>query len=211
MHFKEVAVSEPKAEATHVEEVVPGIWHWYVWDDRIGAESHAHAVSSEGGTVLIDPLPLQEAALRGLEPIAAICLTAACHQRSAWRYRRGYGAKVYAPEGTREMEEEPDVRYREGDALPGGLKAINTPGPERAHYALWRAEAPVVVFCPDLVMRVEGGEVEFVPPEYHEDPQATRDSLRRLLDLPFALFCMDHGAPLMADGRDALQALLERR
>jgi hypothetical protein len=156
VHFKEVAVTEPKAEATHVEQVVPGIWHWYVWDDRIGSESHAHAVSGEGGSVLIDPLPLQETALRSLEPIAAICLTAACHQRSAWRYRRTCGAKVHVPEGTREMEEEPDLRYREGDALPGGLKAINTPGPERAHFALWREQPPAVVFCPDLVMRGEG-------------------------------------------------------
>jgi hypothetical protein len=211
VHFKEVAVTEPKAEATHVEQVVPGIWHWYVWDDRIGSESHAHAVSGEGGSVLIDPLPLQETALRSLEPIAAICLTAACHQRSAWRYRRTCGAKVHVPEGTREMEEEPDLRYREGDALPGGLKAINTPGPERAHFALWREQPPAVVFCPDLVMRGEGGEVEFVPPEYHEDPGATRESLRRLLDLLFALFCMDHGAPLTANGRDSLQALVEKR
>ncbi len=58
-YFEEATVSEPKAEATHVEEVVPGIWHWFVWDDRIGAESHAHAVSDEGGSVLIDPLPLR--------------------------------------------------------------------------------------------------------------------------------------------------------
>ena len=43
------ARSEPKAEATQIEEIVPGIWHWFVWDNRIGAESHAHAVSGEGG------------------------------------------------------------------------------------------------------------------------------------------------------------------
>src|SRR5512144_2680319 len=197
-------MSEPNAVAETVEEVVAGVWRWHVWDDRIDFESDAHAVSDEGGTVLIDPLPLQENAPKKLEPIVAICLTAACHQRSAWRYRGHYGAEVYAPEGTREMEEEPDLRYRAGDELPGGLQAIHTPGPERAHYALWRAQTPAVVFCPDLVMRGEGGEVEFVPPEYHEDPQATRDSLRRLLDLPFALFCMDHGAPVAASGRQAL-------
>src|SRR5512144_608365 len=108
----EARVSEPKAEAMRVAEVLPDIWHWFVWDDRIGAESHAHAVSGEGGSVMIDPLPLREAGLRSLEPIVAICLTAACHQRSAWRYRRACGAKVYAPEGTRDMEEEPDIRYR---------------------------------------------------------------------------------------------------
>src|SRR5512134_1984801 len=62
-------MSEPKAVAGTVEEVVPGVWRWHVWDDRIDFESDAHAVSDEGGTVLIDPLPLQENAPKKLEPI----------------------------------------------------------------------------------------------------------------------------------------------
>ena len=66
-------MSEPKAVAETVEEVVPGIWRWNVLDERIDAESDAHAVSDRGGTVLIDPLPLREAALKRLGPIIAIC------------------------------------------------------------------------------------------------------------------------------------------
>lgn len=201
-------MSEPKELARQVDEVAAGIWHWQVWDDRISAESHAHAVTEDGGTVLIDPLPLAPDALRQLEPITAIVLTAACHQRSAWRYRRGHGAKVYAPEATRAMEEEPDFRYGAGERLPGGLSAVHTPGPELAHYAFWREAEPAVVFCADLIMRAEEDAPAFVPPEYHEDPAATRDSLRRLLELPFAVFCMAHGAPLTADGRQALGELL---
>ena len=68
-------MSEPNAVAETVEEVVAGVWRWHVWDDRIDFESDAHAVSDEGGTVLIDPLPLQENALKKLAPIIAICLT----------------------------------------------------------------------------------------------------------------------------------------
>jgi hypothetical protein len=138
-------MSEPKAVAETVEAVVPGVWRWHVWDDRIDFESDAHAVSDGGGTVLIDPLPLRENALKKLEPIIAICLTAACHQRSAWRYRRAYGVQVYAPEGCRAMNEEPDLGYRVGEMLPGGLKAIHTPGPEQAHYAFWRERTPSAV------------------------------------------------------------------
>jgi glyoxylase-like metal-dependent hydrolase (beta-lactamase superfamily II) len=201
-------VSEPKAVAETLEEVVPGVWRWYVLDERIDAESDAHAVSDRGGNVLIDPLPLREAALKRLEPIVAICLTAACHQRSAWRYRKAYGVKVYAPEGCREMDEEPDVRYRAGEMLPGGLKAIHTPGPEHAHYAFWRERSPSALFCPDLLMRDTDGELAFIPAEYHDDPEATRDSLRRLLDLPFDVLCMDHGAPITADPHAALRKLL---
>lgn len=201
-------MSEPKAVADTVEEVVPGVWRWLVLDERIDAESDAHAVADRGGTVLIDPLPLREAALGRLEPIVAICLTAACHQRSAWRYRRAYGAKVFAPDGCRAMDEEPDLHYRAGDILPGGLKAVHTPGPELAHYAFWRERSPSVLFCPDLIMREADGALAFIPAEYHDDPEATRDSVRRLLDLPFEVLCLDHGAPITDDPRAALRRLL---
>jgi glyoxylase-like metal-dependent hydrolase (beta-lactamase superfamily II) len=201
-------MSEPQAVAETAEEVAPGVWRWHVFDDRIGAESDAHAISGQGGTVLIDPLPLHDQAFRSLGPIVAICLTAACHQRSAWRYRRTWGVKVYAPEGCRAMDEEPDIGYRVHEMLPGNLKAIHTPGPEHAHYAFWRKQSPSVLFCPDLIMRGSDGELALIPAEYHEDPEATRDSVRRLLDLPFEILCMDHGAPITANPHTALRKLL---
>lgn len=204
-------MSEPKEIAREIFEVAAGVWHWQVWDDRIGADSHAHALASPDGTVLIDPLPLAPEALGRLEPITATLLTAACHQRSAWRYRRSHGVAVYAPEATRPMEEEPDFRYVAGQDLPGGIVAVHTPGPEWAHYAFWREAAPSVVFCADLIMREDDHAPAFVPPEYHEDPKATRESLRRLLELPFMLFCMAHGMPITADRRERLQNLLDDR
>ncbi|MCU0895347.1 MAG: hypothetical protein MUD06_13705 [Rhodospirillales bacterium] len=203
-------MSEPRATAKRIEEVAPRLWRWRVLDERIGAESDAYAVQGEAGTVLIDPLPVTEAALQALQPVAAICLTAACHQRSAWRYRRAHGVKVYAPAGSREMDEEPNLRYRDGDALPGGLVAIHTPGPEQAHYAFLRKAAPAVLFCPDLVMRGPTGSLVFVPEEHHEDPEATRDSVRRLLEHRFDILCLAHGAPVTEDPHAALDELYSR-
>ena len=203
-------MSEPQAVVEILQPVVPGVWRWHVLDERIDAESDAHAVSDPTCTVLIDPLPLRDDALKRLEPIIAICLTAACHQRSAWRYRRKFGVKVYAPEVCRAMDEEPDVRYRAGEMLPGDLKAIHTPGPEHAHYAFWREQSPAVLFCPDLIMREDGGDLAFIPAEYHEDPEATRESVRRLLDLPFKVLGMDHGAPITTDLHAMLRKLLSR-
>ncbi len=201
-------MSEPRAVAEAIEEVVAGVWRWHVRDDRIDSESDAYAVEADGGVVLIDPLPLREEALHRLEPIRAICLTAACHQRSAWRYRKVQGVPVYAPDGCREMDEAPDHAYRPGEVLPGGLRAVHTPGPEPAHFAFLRVAAPAVLFCADLIMRSEGGELVFIPGEYHDDPTATRDSVRRLVDLPFSVLCLAHGAPIAADPHDALRKLL---
>jgi glyoxylase-like metal-dependent hydrolase (beta-lactamase superfamily II) len=186
------------------------VWHWRLSDDRIGGStSAAHAVEHDGAYVLIDPLPLVEVELDRLQPVAAICLTAQCHQRSAWRYRARFGARVYGPE-TRPMEGEPDVRYRTGDVLPGGLRVLHTPGPEQAHYSFLLERDPGVLFCSDLLMRDDDGELAFVPFEYHDDPAATRRSVEGLLELPFTVLCLDHGAPISEDPKEAIRALVSR-
>jgi glyoxylase-like metal-dependent hydrolase (beta-lactamase superfamily II) len=203
-------MSEPKAIAHKAEEIVPGVWRWAVHDDRIDFESDAHAVVESGRVVLIDPLPLEDSALRRLGTVEAICLTAKCHQRSAWRYRKQFGVKVYAPEGVRPMEEAADVWYRAGDYLPGGLQAIHTPGPENVHFAFWLAREPGVLFCPDLLMHGEGKELAFVPAQFHDDPETTRLSVQRLLALRFSVLCFNHGAPITKDPHAALRAVLKQ-
>lgn len=203
-------MSEPSAVADGVEEVVPGVVRWHVADDRIGGvESDAHAVRGLEGYVLIDPLPLDELAFLALGKMGAICLTAACHQRSAWRYRRMRGLEVWAPEGSRSMDEGPDQRYGDGDRLPAGLRAIRTPGPEEAHYCFLLERDPGVLFCSDLLMHLPQG-LAFVPAEYHEDPGETRASVERLLDLDFSVLCFDHGPPILDDPKAALRDLLAR-
>ena len=202
-------MSEPTAVADELETVVPGVFHWSVSNDRIGGVTSAsHAVRTDTGeTVLIDPVQLRDEALETLEPVTAIVLTAATHQRSSWRYRKRFGVPVYLPVGSRTTDEEPDEQYGVNDVLPGRLEAVHTPGPEEPHYALLRRDEPGVLFCPDLVM-VERGELVFVPGEYHDDPDETRRSVERLLELPFEVLCLDHGPPLRDDPKQSLRRLL---
>ncbi len=204
-------MTEPRAVADSLEEVVPGVRRWYVADERIGgSEADAHAVAADGAVVLLDPLPLAEEALAQLGRVEAILLTAQCHQRSSWRYRDRFGAAVHAPEGVRPMEGEPDTHYREGDLLPGGLRAIRTPGPEEIHFGFLLEREPRVFFCPDLLTNYAGRGLGFVPLRYHDDPAQTRRSVERLLELDFEVLCLDHGAPIAADPHGAIRALLAR-
>lgn len=207
-------MSEPDGEAEDISIILaagnaaPTVWHWQLQDERIGGESHAYAVSGPRGSVLIDPLPLAEAALQRLVPVQAICLTAACHQRSAWRYRRRFGVPVHGPAGSRPMDEKPDRLYRAGRFLPGRLQAIATPGPDPAHHAfLWHGPRRVL-FCGDLLMRDGEGPLERVPEAYHDCPQDSRRSLHHLLALDFDILCLAHGAPLGTAPKTALRALL---
>lgn len=201
-------MSEPKAVATDATEVVPGVWHWAVADDRIGGYvSAAHAIRAAGGVVLIDPLPLVEAGFARLGAVTAICLTTSSHQRSAWRYRREHGVEVWAPALARTFDEQPDRRYGDGDELPGGLRAVFTPGAGTSQHTLVAA-APAVAFVPDLLVHEPGKPLELIPAEYAHDVDEARRNVEKLLELPFDVLCLGHGVPVTDDPKGAIRVML---
>lgn len=202
-------MTEPRETADRVEQVADGVWHWRIHNAAIGGGiSSSHAVATKTGCVLIDPVHLADEALATLPPPEAILLNAKTHQRSAWRYRQALGIEVWLPEDAPAPDEEPDRRYVAGDVLPGGLQAIRTPGPEWPHYSFLLDHDSGVLFCSDLIANDGGREFHFVPPEYHDDPEETRRSVERLLDLEFAILCLDHGAPIADDPKAAIRNLL---
>jgi glyoxylase-like metal-dependent hydrolase (beta-lactamase superfamily II) len=202
-------MSEPREIATSVELVTDGVWHWRIRNSNIGgAISSSHAVADDEGCVLIDPVRLADEALATLPPVRAILLNATTHQRAAWRYRRELSVEVWGADDARTGDEEPNRRFAEGDVLPGGLRAIRTPGPEWPHYSLLLEREPGVLFCSDLISNDGDRELAFVPAEFHEDPAETRHSVERLLELDFSILCLDHGVPLADDPKAAIRNLL---
>ena len=200
-------MSEPKAVATGVEEVVPGVWYWGIHDERIDAPGSAHAVSSHEGTVLIDPLPLAAEPAAELGSVSAICLTTSSHQRSSWRLRSELGVPVWAPALVREIDEEPDVRYAEGDVLPGGLEAIFTPGAGTTQHSFLHRPSRAL-FTPDLFARMPDAQLGMVPAQYMHDPEEARRSAEKLLELDFSILCLGHGRPVTEDPHGAIRAAL---
>jgi len=201
-------VGEPHVVAHEVLEVVPGVWHWSVHDDRIDFISSSHAVMSGDGVVLVDPLPLAPDALESLGSVTAIVLTTSSHQRSAWRLRRELGVQVHAPALTKESDEQPDSRYAEGDRLPGDLQAIFTPGAGTTQHSLLLEQHSGVLFTPDLFAHPPGGTLVLVPDRYMHDSKQARRTAQELLARPFAVLCTGHGAPVLEDAHGAVRAAL---
>jgi len=203
-------MSEPTMFAGRVFTVVPGIVHWTVQDDRINFRSDAYGVETPDGKALIDPLPLSTEAGDSLGKVAAICLTEGQHQRSAWRLRKRLDVPVYAPEGAHELDETPDRWYTDGQELPGGLRAVDTPGFGTVHCALVleRDRGGPVLFSGDLVVREGEGPFGLIPDKYVDDPPGIRASVARLLDLAPETLCPAHGAPAAAAGGERLQEAL---
>jgi glyoxylase-like metal-dependent hydrolase (beta-lactamase superfamily II) len=204
-------MTEPREVADGAREVVPGLFYWQINNRNIGgAISSSHAFVARENSLLIDPVRLSDSALAALPRPSAVLLTAKCHQRASWRYRRQFGLEVWAPEDAPPTDERPDELYAEGDVLPGGLLVVRTPGPEWPHYSFVRQGEPGVLFCSDLISHDGRGKLAFIAAEFHEDPAETRRSVEKLLDLPFSILCFDHGEPIVDSPKDVVRELLER-
>jgi glyoxylase-like metal-dependent hydrolase (beta-lactamase superfamily II) len=205
-------MSEPRTRAETLVTIGAGLDHWTILDERIDFRSEAYAVGHADGTVLIDPLPLSDELARSLEPVQAIVITGGFHQRACWTARRLYGAPVYAPAGADGLDEAPDESYEDGAILPGGLRALERPGPTNPHFALTLSLPgdTLVVFAADLLMRGADGPFAFVPDDHQDDPARSRDSVRRLLTLSPDTLCPAHGAPSIGSATARIREALDR-
>jgi len=201
---------EPKGTAKPLGEVFPRVYRWTMHDDRIDAQSDSYAVVDDGHVVLIDPLPMAKQDMGQLGAVHSIVLTASCHERSAWRYRREFKIPVYAPAGAVDFEKDPDFWYDQGDHLAGNLIAIHSPGPTEAYYSLYLERDGGVVFCADLLTNYSGQGLAFVPDEYQDDPPRIRESVRHLLSLEFTTLCPNHGDPITSGAKEAIRDALAR-
>ena len=202
-------MSEPKTVAASTTEIVPGLHHFKIDDERIRSQSDAYAVVVDGRVLLIDPIPLDPAQLGRLGRVEAIVIGSPSHQRCAWRYRREHGVKVYAPEGWADLDEKPDVTYRAGDPLPLGLKALHAPGPAKAHHVFHYDRGPGVLLCTDL-WHIGSKGLEFLPDKYMNDAALARESGRRLLEVDFDVLCLGHGEPIRSGARKVLAELIRK-
>jgi glyoxylase-like metal-dependent hydrolase (beta-lactamase superfamily II) len=200
-------VTEPRTVAASIEEVVRGVRRWSIYDERINFVGAAYAVTANDGVVLIDPLPLEDEALAQLGTVEAIVLTCGSHQRCAWRYRGELGAPVYAPAQAKEIEEEPDVRFGDGDILPGGLSAVFTPGAGTTQHTLLLGD-PKVAFVPDMLVETPEGRVAMLASRWMYDPAEARRSVEKLLELDFEVLCLAHGGAVTEGAKDAVRGAL---
>jgi len=84
-----------------MREIVPDVQTWSVFMPDKGYAFNGYAVSTEGGTVVIDPPePGDEGweAIDLLEPFAGVWVTNRNHSRAAAAFRDRYGVSVHAHE-----------------------------------------------------------------------------------------------------------------
>lgn len=203
-----------------MDEILPGVFHWTAYHERIRRPVSSYCVSHpDGAATLIDPM-LPEGGLESLrEPGVPerIVLTNRHHLRHGQRIVQAFGCPVLCQRfGLHEFEDGPSVEpFDFGDELAPEITALE-----------------VGAICPEetaLHLRVAGGALAFADGLVHyrdrspgfvpdsllgDDPEAVkrglRDSFAELLDLEFDHLLFAHGPPLIGGGKDALRAVAGR-
>lgn len=196
-----------------MERILPGVLHWTTVHEGIGLEVSSYLLEQE--RVLIDPRIPPE----GLEwfdahgaPVAAL-LTNRHHYRHAGAFAERFGTTVHVSRlGVQEFTRgEPITPFGAGDALPGGVVALEVGGICADETALLIPAHRAVAVADGAVRMPADGPLGFVPDGLMHDPPRTRarlaEAYRRVLGHDWDHLLTAHGNPLIGDGRAALEAL----
>lgn len=187
-----------------VVEIAAGLWRWTAphpdwsegdeWPRDVGCVYY----EAPGATVLIDPLVPEgdererfyEALDRDVErrglPVT-IALTCDWHERSTAEVAERYGARAASVDGL-DAHELPEIEER----------------------IFWIPEHGALV-PGDVLLGADGGGVRVCPGSWlgsRTTPEAIRERLRSLLELPVERILVSHGEPVLSGGRAALEEAL---
>ncbi len=187
-----------------LRDVAPGLWIWRQphpdWKPGAGWEGPVTSTCAESGgeVVVLDPLAPPEDAPEVWErldarPPTVVVVLKPDHVRSVDLFVRRYGAQAFGPDvfyGGEAPETELDW-IGEGSELPGGLRALHD-GRGRNETPMWLPEQRALVFADALTAPDGTLRVWWTP--WHA--KRVLPALRELLELPFELVIVSHGAPV---------------
>jgi glyoxylase-like metal-dependent hydrolase (beta-lactamase superfamily II) len=189
------------------------LYHWSVYDPTVKCEIGCTALKLPSGWVVVDPVPLAEAAwleLLALAPLRAILITNGNHVRDTLPLRQRHQVPVVTAADTRRdiAELRPDVTLLPNEQLYG-IVAIAIPGATPGETAFYSQTGVMILGDAIINTSTENG-LEFLPDKYCADAGQNRASLRQLLAFDFHTLTMAHGAPVTSHAREKLRALLDQ-
>jgi hypothetical protein len=188
-----------------MHEIAPGIVHWTANHPKHGLEVSSYWLPDL--RVLLDPLEVPE----DVDRVDLIVLSNRHHDRGMLAAHERFGAPIRAPRvGMAEFEDgDPVDPYDFEEPLAGGAITpyqVTELWPDDCVLHIPSVKALAIA---DTVVHYRE-ELDFVPDQYMDDPDAEkrgiRDGLARLADdLDFEHLLVAHGTPITGKGRERLR------
>ncbi len=195
--------------AAEYQAVTERLFFWQAYEPAVKCDLSCCALATEAGLIFVDPIPLAPAALKALTELsrpAAILLTNGNHARAASLFHEQFGVPIYAPaEAVLGVGCAVDFAVSDGDALPGGLRALALPGGGVGEMAYIGGGIACVG---DAIIHTGEHGFSLLPSKYRSQGAALHDSLRKLLSSDFHILTFAHGTPLVQNARARLAQLL---
>lgn len=200
-----------------MHEILPGVYHWATFHERIKHTVSSYYAAHEGEAVLIDPRMPDEGPgwFRDRVVPRDIILTNRHHYRHSDQFEREFGCTVWCHSaGLHEFTAGQRIApYEFGHTFACGIEALEVAcicPDEAALYLPW---AGAIAFADGLVRMPYDGELAFVPDMLlGDDPAAVKTGLlqafERLLERDFDSILLAHGAPLVSGAKAALSAFI---
>lgn len=199
-----------------MEEILPGIFHWTTFHEGIGEDVHSYYLSRTDPPAVIDPRVPDEGLewFEGRPQPKNVYLTNRLHYRHSDRFSQAFDATVWCHSaGLHHFDAGRPVRgFAHGDALPGGVFALEVGSLCPEETALFIPQHGGVLSIGDAIIGTDGG-LGYVPDELMgDDPQGVKRGLHaaftRLLARDFDHLLFAHGPPWIGHGKAALAGFL---
>ena len=200
------------AHADEFQKLSDTLFHWSFFEPSLKCDIGCVAIKTAAGLVVIDPVPLAEAAwkeLLTLAPLRAVLISNGNHVRATAELRQSHHVPVVTSPITRKdiTELKPDVVLLDNEVIYG-ITPIPIPGATVGETAFFSDTGVMVIGDAVINTNIEAG-LELLPDKYCTDAQQNRESLKKLLAYDFHTLTFAHGAPVTKGAKDKLRALLE--
>lgn len=188
--------------------ILPGLFHWQGYEPEVKCDCSSTAIVTPAGLIFIDPIPLDDGALKDLvaesfSAPAAVVLTSGNHQRESLALGKRFGIPVFAPEDAGE-DIIADQRFR-SDGPVAGMESIALPGFGPGETAF--LYEGTLIFG-DALINLEQEGLRPLPEKYREDKKQSLRSLAALKEMKPQVLLFAHGHPIIQNAATRLSGCL---
>jgi glyoxylase-like metal-dependent hydrolase (beta-lactamase superfamily II) len=199
--------------ASEFQQIADHLFFCQSYDPKIKSDLFFTAITSGKATLLVDPIPLTDAALdrlRQIGEVGGIVVTNVNHFRASSQYAALFSVPIYARSeslGTTAMPRISEIQ--DGTSICGALTAMAIEGAVPGEVALYSSDHGGTLIFGDALINFEPHGFTFLPRKYCVSQKQMRRSLRKLLDREFERILFAHGTPIVSQGNKRLQQLLD--
>lgn len=189
---------------------LPGVRRWHAYNAAIRVAWACHALQTQDASwVLVDPIggPADLGSNDSDRPmVSAVVATNGNHERAALEWNRETRVRLWAAPGSG-LDSPTWQRLPLGTGWKDDWVVEDLTGGGPGEVAIRIPSRDLVVFG-DAVVNLAGRCLELLPDRYCTDPARLRESIRRLVQTPFARAVFAHGDPIEEGASLRIGALL---